>query len=150
MGRAFYVNGVLYQNSTTQFAEIIDGTSNVFLIGEQRYQLLDGGHPDSHWFGWASTIRGGGGSVTGVLAAAQVPINACDCNGDTHDTVYASAGTTPPQGQGLHQRTFGSYHPGGCHFTLGDASVRFVSETIELTTYHNLAIRNDGNPVSVP
>ncbi|MEW4451131.1 H-X9-DG-CTERM domain-containing protein [Bremerella sp. JC817] len=39
-------------------------------------------------------------------------------------------------GQGLHQRTFGSFHPGGCLFLLGDGSVHFLSETMDLTIYH--------------
>ncbi|MCA9219373.1 MAG: DUF1559 domain-containing protein [Planctomycetales bacterium] len=149
-GRRFYNNGMLYQNSDTRFADVIDGLSGTFMVGEQRYQLLDGGRPDGHWLGWAATNRGGGSAVTGVLAAGQIEINACNCNGDTHDTTFASAGQLPPQGQGLHQRTFGSYHPGGCQFTLGDASVRFVAETINLSVYHYLCIRNDQQPVQVP
>jgi len=150
VGRIFYDNGILYQNSSTNFAHVTDGLSSTFLVGEQRYQLNDGGRPDTHWLGWASTIRGGGSSVTGVLAAGQIEINACNCNGDTHDSTFATGGTLPPQGQGLHQRTFGSYHPGGCLFTSADASVHFVAETINLATYHALCIRNDGQPVQIP
>ncbi|MHC2066796.1 DUF1559 family PulG-like putative transporter [Bremerella sp. T1] len=155
VGRRFYINGILYQNSRTNFASITDGSSNTFLIGESRYQLLDGGRGDSHWLGWASTSRGGGSAVTGNLAAAQIQINSCDgnCNGDKYDTTFDSAGGSysVPNGlgQGLHQRTFGSYHPGGCLFLLGDGSAHFLSETMDLTTYRNLAIRDDGNVVSV-
>jgi prepilin-type N-terminal cleavage/methylation domain-containing protein/prepilin-type processing-associated H-X9-DG protein len=157
VGRRFYRNGVLYQNSRTKLAAIPDGTSNTFFVGESRYQLLDGGRGDSHWLGWASTIRGGGSSVTGVLAAAQLPINVCgqsDCHGDKYDTTFDSAGgiyrVPGGLGQGLHQRTFGSFHSGGCHFLMGDGSVQFVRESIDLATYQNLAIRDDGTPASLP
>ncbi|MEW4562814.1 DUF1559 domain-containing protein [Bremerella sp. JC770] len=155
IGRRFYINGILFQNSRTKFASIVDGSSNTFLVGETRYQLLDGGRGDDHYQGWASTNRGGGSSVTGTLAAAQIQINSCggDCNGDKYDTTFNTGGGSYAVpgglGQGLHQRTFGSYHPGGCLFLLGDASVHFVSETIDLTVYQNLAIRDDGNVVSI-
>jgi len=154
-GRRFYNNGILFQNSRTNFASIVDGSSNTFLVGETRYQLLDGGRSDNHYLGWASTNRGDTSSVTGTLAAAQIQINSCDgnCNGDKYDTTFDSAGgsyTVPGSlGQGLHQRTFGSYHPGGCLFLMGDASVHFVSETVDLTIYQNLGIRDDGNVVSI-
>jgi len=145
-GRVFYINGVLFQNSDTRMADITDGTSNTYVIGEQRYQLLDGGRPDSHWLGWASTIRGGGSSVTGVLAAAQLPINVFNGHGDKFDTTFASAGIAPPQGQGLHQRSFGSYHPGGCFFGMGDGSVQFENDTIDLIVYFAKGARDDGLP----
>ncbi len=40
-----------------------------------------------------------------------------------------------------------SRHPGGANHSLGDASVRFISETIDYNTYQNLGSRKDGNPV---
>ncbi len=40
-----------------------------------------------------------------------------------------------------------SEHPGGVNAALGDGSVRFISETINLSTWHFLAHRQDGNPV---
>jgi prepilin-type N-terminal cleavage/methylation domain-containing protein/prepilin-type processing-associated H-X9-DG protein len=43
-----------------------------------------------------------------------------------------------------------SRHPGGVNFALADASVRFISETIDLATYHALGSRNDGEAVSLP
>ena len=40
-----------------------------------------------------------------------------------------------------------SQHPGGAVHALGDASVRFISETIDFTTYQRLGARDDGEPV---
>lgn len=42
---------------------------------------------------------------------------------------------------------YSSYHPGGLQLLLGDGSVRFVSETIDLQTYINLMRRNDAPPL---
>ncbi len=148
VGRRFYNNGILYLNSATRLGDITDGTTATFLVGETRYQLLSGGRTDAHWLGWASGYRGGSSSVAGVVAATTpIPINDCDCDGNSHDTTFGSSGTIPAQGQGLSQRAFGSFHPGGCHFLLADASTQFVSETIDINVYMQLGIRNDRLPV---
>lgn len=40
-----------------------------------------------------------------------------------------------------------SRHPGGTNHALGDASVRFISETVDFVTYQRLGARNDGETV---
>jgi prepilin-type processing-associated H-X9-DG protein len=42
----------------------------------------------------------------------------------------------------LMEMSFGSFHEGGAQFLLGDGSVRFVSENIDLRLYGALATRN--------
>ena len=39
---------------------------------------------------------------------------------------------------------FGSWHTGGAQFSLGDGSVRFLSENIDLVIYESLGKRADG------
>jgi len=41
-----------------------------------------------------------------------------------------------------------SNHPGGCNFTMGDGSVRFIKETINMPTYWSLGSRNGGEVLS--
>jgi hypothetical protein len=43
-----------------------------------------------------------------------------------------------------------SRHPGGVQCTLGDASVRFVSESVTLDVWHWLGGRNDGRTFELP
>jgi hypothetical protein len=43
---------------------------------------------------------------------------------------------------------FGSNHPRGANFTLGDASVRFVRETLPELTLQQLCVRNNGQAAS--
>jgi prepilin-type N-terminal cleavage/methylation domain-containing protein len=43
-----------------------------------------------------------------------------------------------------------SAHPGGCMITMGDASVRFVPETLDLAMLARLATRDDGQPLQLP
>jgi prepilin-type processing-associated H-X9-DG protein len=41
---------------------------------------------------------------------------------------------------------FGSMHPGGAHFAMGDASVRFLNENMNLAIYRTLGAINDRHP----
>ncbi len=43
-----------------------------------------------------------------------------------------------------------SRHPGGVQCTVGDASVRFVSETVDLNTWHAFGGRDDGISFELP
>lgn len=132
--RVFFLNGVLYTNSSTRFAEVLDGTSNVFLIGETKYCLTPTGRSDGFHAGWASAGKWDGFGVPLNLAAAMLQINSYPNHGGNADTLnYMS-------------RLFGSFHPGGCQFALVDGSVHFVSETIDINIYQQSAVRDDKLP----
>jgi len=142
----FFKNGIFYLNSSTRVADVTDGTSNVFLAGETKYQLRPGGRPGDgdRYFGWASSDRGSPTRVHSVTAAAFIQLNEWDGDGSQADTGY-TAGSFPLGQRTLQGHTFGSFHTGGCHFAIADGAVRFVSENVDITTYRRLAIRNDGN-----
>jgi prepilin-type N-terminal cleavage/methylation domain-containing protein/prepilin-type processing-associated H-X9-DG protein len=160
-GRAFFSNGILYQNSRVRIGDVTDGSSNTFLIGESNYMLALGARgasaPGDFW-GWASGMRDSGGtSLPGIVSAASLPINSVLLNGQLAnggncDTAFGN-GTidptfpAPPAEQGIQSRTFGSFHSGGCHFGMADGSVQFVSANINLLTYYSLGIMNDGGPI---
>jgi prepilin-type N-terminal cleavage/methylation domain-containing protein/prepilin-type processing-associated H-X9-DG protein len=42
----------------------------------------------------------------------------------------------------------GSYHPGGANFVMGDGSVRFIKDTVNMTTYWALGTRAGGEVIS--
>lgn len=101
-------DGVIFGNSDMRIAEITDGTSNTFAIGERRYQ-------DRCFGAWwvsstnvQSTNVGGAARVVGYLS---VPFNECTA-------AEASRG-------------FGSAHPGGAMFGICDGSVRFIGDDID-------------------
>jgi prepilin-type N-terminal cleavage/methylation domain-containing protein len=45
---------------------------------------------------------------------------------------------------------FGSLHPGGAQFAIGDGSVQFLATNINVIVYRNLAARNDGLSAQIP
>jgi len=61
------------------------------------------------------------------------------------------AATSPPVLSNLPPTAVGGFassHPGGAQFALGDGSVRFISQTIVLKIFQQLAHRNDGQLLS--
>jgi prepilin-type N-terminal cleavage/methylation domain-containing protein len=117
----------------SRLADITDGTSHTFLLGErtgggelyskrqiwsmaqsspatyQAYSEVNGG-------GWGDAINGehwlAGCLFSGLPPSATVPGGPCAIN------------CTNMNGRGFH-----AFHPGGCMFVMGDASVQFISET---------------------
>lgn len=117
--RGSYVSGMLYAGSQTRMADVTDGTTNVFLVGESRYGNAV----------WGASAKQDGCSYPRNLAGAQDQINLYPDQG-VHDT-----------------RGFSSFHPTGAQFCFVDGSVHFISETIDLAAYRQLGRRDDGLPV---
>ncbi|MEX1224666.1 MAG: DUF1559 domain-containing protein [Pirellulales bacterium] len=136
--------GILVGNAFLTFGSIRDGASNTMLVGEQSdfcvgpageridcrsdygHSFTMGATPEAHeddrWFN-TTTVRYG--------------IN--------HKTWNSP---------GIGEEYFGcnrpllSAHPGGAHVLLGDGSVHFLSESLDLQTLYRLADRNDGQVVT--
>ncbi len=135
--RVFFKSGVIYANSRTRMGDITDGTTSVFLIGESRYMPTPNMRTDGFHAGWASSLKADNTfAVPLTFAAAVLQINAQrDCGVGIADCFN------------FVSRIFGSRHTGGCHFGLCDGSVQFVNQNIDITTYRQMANRNDGLPI---
>ena len=148
---------------------IADGTSNTILIGEiskADYQSYPNAHrawtrgPLNQATGaatatvtqWFSTGYNAGPLLTGngvaAVAARNVrwPINSVTCA--TNAGKLTCASDSPDVF--YNDQPFGSNHTGGAQFMLGDASVQFVSQTINMDVYRGVASRNQGESVSLP
>jgi prepilin-type N-terminal cleavage/methylation domain-containing protein/prepilin-type processing-associated H-X9-DG protein len=132
-GTSLSMNGVMYYNSNTTIAAITDGTTNTFLAGE-RYsrdltytstQLLE----DTRGWAWCNWNSGQ------------------DHLGDTSYPINSKASTT---GVNKRRTNFGSGHPGGANFVLGDGSVRFIRDNIDIVTLQRASVINDGNVITLP
>jgi len=137
--RFIYTNGTMYKASRVKLTEISDGTTNTFLLGETRYMALKGGCIGAcgggYWGTWASTFYTGGGEMPTTLAATRDPINSSSIDPNVNYTFE------------VQTRMFGSRHQSGCHFAMGDGSVRFVRESIDSAVYQAAGTRADGLPL---
>jgi prepilin-type N-terminal cleavage/methylation domain-containing protein len=114
-------------NSTTRFTDITDGSSNTFMLGETTREVYNGRAPAWGYRGWV---------MTGVDPNHWMP------RGINDWTYFGSI--TPVTGRLGNWGTAGSLHPGGCHFAMGDASIRFVKESIDNSTLRRMATINEG------
>ncbi len=138
-GRAFFDNGIFYNNSSVKIGHIPDGTSNVFLVGETRLCPLEEGQAGGPYGSWDSALRVSSSTYTFPmnLSAAMYGIN----------TQYNSYNPLKVFTGNVSSATFGSHHPGGCNFALADGSVHFLSENMDINSYRGLGSRDDGLPL---
>ncbi|MEX2176070.1 MAG: DUF1559 domain-containing protein [Pirellulaceae bacterium] len=149
-------NGVFFLNSRVRYDDITDGSSHTLFIGEKI--------PDTWDLSWMSgtraTLRNTGSTINGTTLGAlgggmplvdpqdAIPgIDDVETTPDdpalAPDAVAAPAGAAAP-GSPLYVGGFGSAHPGGAQFAIGDGSVRFVSESVSPAILADWAHRSDG------
>ncbi len=140
-------HGVLFLNSRVKMSDVPDGVSHTLFVGEMLRSAAD--------LGWASgtssTLRNGGLDINDTPAGSMYYNDPGAGSGpaswpatvvfdDAFDLALRNDLTLLVGG-------FGSHHEGGCHFALGDGSVRFLSENISQTVYLQLLDRGDGGIV---
>jgi prepilin-type N-terminal cleavage/methylation domain-containing protein/prepilin-type processing-associated H-X9-DG protein len=135
--RTYFDNGVFYNNSKTRVTDCPDGTSNTYLVGETWYMRMNGdvGVANNNYPSWASSID----PLGAVNASYQTMVSATRAINDP-------AGVT---GDGFNQSaffmsTFASRHSGGANFCMGDGSVHFMSQNLDLNLHRALGARHDG------
>lgn len=116
--------GFFGQNSHVIPRDVVDGTSNTFMLGE-RYSPMDSSASAvgfGTWLGVPDCTRAQGLAM--ALADASVRINI---------------------GMPLREPTtgFGSLHSGDAFFVLGDGSVRFILQKIDISIFRNLSVIDD-------
>jgi len=115
----------LTKNSPIGLEQVIDGTSNTLLVGEKRLDIRNYNtgdwHDDQGWIdGWDPDI---------VRYTGYRPMK--DSRG------------------GVNGYEFGSAHSAGINALLCDGSVRFISYTIDPTTFNRAGHRQDGVPITL-
>lgn len=121
--------GVFGQNSNVGFRDMIDGMSNIFMVGER----------------YTPTHSHAGSVGHGIL------IGVPDCT-TAAGLAMAFGDTSIRLNAGARQRAettgFGSSHPGGAHFLMADGTVRFVTNGIDIQLYRELSIIDDNFKMS--
>lgn len=119
-----------------RFGDVTDGLSNTLFIGEV---IAD----------WSAHARNGWSHPNQWGKFTQIPIN--------WDTRYVDLASAQAAGKtGCEARCnwnaaegFKSRHTGGAQFVLGDGSVQFVSQSIDLVTYNRMGSKSEGTVSSL-
>jgi prepilin-type N-terminal cleavage/methylation domain-containing protein/prepilin-type processing-associated H-X9-DG protein len=125
-------NGVFYGTSQTTTADITDGTTNTYLIGEKYLT------PANY------TTNTDAGDDQNMYTGYQDDVIRWTGTGD--DPTYAPRQDQDgPVPKGTY--IFGSAHSSGFNVAMCDGSVRSVGYAIDLETHRRLGNRHDGQPI---
>ncbi len=154
------------RSGAVRIADISDGTSNTAMFSEIRRGNLAGGKTST-----MSPVDPQDVRLVGTMSGVDLTTPPETCNA-TSGTAYTYAGleyfrsfaftsfythTVPPNYSGgdctdlndVHLAAR-SYHSGGVNVGLCDGSVRFVTNSVDLTTWRRLGARGDGGVVDLP
>jgi prepilin-type N-terminal cleavage/methylation domain-containing protein/prepilin-type processing-associated H-X9-DG protein len=129
--------GIFFRNRSVTIADVIDGTSQTFAVGERSQNLsratwtgavTNSLVPITELQGQAGLDPEGGGAL--VLSHT----------GEGH-------GPNAPSGM-VHADQYWSRHPGGANFVFTDGSVRFIKEQVGFTIFQALATRKGAEVLS--
>ncbi len=164
------------ENAEVKIADVRDGTSNTIMASEH----LTGDNDDGQLMPPNSSEPRIGSGFSGSYnypSVAEITQFGQNCEQTTshnsenanqwiapEPTQTALNTVAPPNWQYPNCQTSGSgfaadrdgvypprsRHPGGVNAALGDGSVRFISETIDVKTFQYLGGRDDGNTVQAP
>lgn len=141
-------NGPIYRNSRITYAAVTDGMSNTVVAGEKTPYLADaswvGIIPGYRHFAYNAFASAGTGGLdinydyaSALLAAHSGP------------SLYESPVVIHPPNSPLgHTDEMYSLHPGGANVLMGDGSVRFVKQSINLLAWQALSSRSVGEVIS--
>ncbi len=110
------------------FAQVLDGTSNVIMVGEKRMDTFN-------------------------LGKYQSDDNEGYTSGWDHDVIRLT--NIEPRkdwrtGAGWGEQRFGGPHPGGFMTVFADGSVRYIPYSISLVVFDRLGLRDDGQVANLP
>ena len=141
-------NGPIYRNSRVPYAGVTDGLSNTVFASEKTPYLADAtwvgiipGYRHFAYNAFASAGTGGAGvnfDYPGAILASHSGPSLYEVPQVIH----------PPNSPLGHTDEFYSLHPGGANVLMGDGSVRFIKQSINLLAWQAMSSRAVGEVIS--
>lgn len=146
-------DGTFVASFNYKLASIADGTSNTMFLGETSRFV---GQPSSwqnpwNYGEWYGVVGGNGqGSLPMGIAYLAARPNSRLIDADVIPIIDPDPFTWYQKAAAQAYGNFGfrSQHPGGLNFLMGDGSVKFIKQTIDLPTYRALGTRAGGEVIS--
>jgi prepilin-type processing-associated H-X9-DG protein len=161
-------SGVFFFNSRTVLADIVDGSSNTFALGEaasgvamasgvgSTTALSNSVSLDSGFHAWLVegampvAFFAGGGRYAGGWGSTVEAINKNPVTDSFYEHTSGLFDNRASWQGGPHWTSnFRSLHPGGANFVMCDGSVQYLKETIDMKNYQALSTMNGGEIASV-
>jgi prepilin-type processing-associated H-X9-DG protein len=137
-------DGPFFRNSRTRIRDVTDGTTNTIFLGEHSSKLSDKT--------WAGVVSGAfthprfSTPENGPDAAATLTlVHAGPSGGELDITGFPII--HPVNFPTYHVGQMYSEHAGGGHICMGDGSVRFISENINLLLFAALSSLDEGEVI---
>jgi prepilin-type processing-associated H-X9-DG protein len=146
-------NGPIYRNSHVTDAAVSDGLSNTIFAGEKTPYLADaswvGIIPGYRHFAYNAFASLGTGGVDSSGAQIEYDYPGALLAAHSGPSLYESPMVIHPSNSPLgHTDEMYSLHPGGANVLMGDGSVRFIKQSINLLTWQALSSRGVGEVIS--
>jgi prepilin-type N-terminal cleavage/methylation domain-containing protein/prepilin-type processing-associated H-X9-DG protein len=128
----------------TKIAHVLDGLSNTAILAEKHLTRGHLGRGGCYGTTQRSDCAGGSGLDDMQLMIAQAG------GGNRMWVNPERGGIARGADEESSATTFGSWHPGACHFLMADGAVRAVSPDIDDPTLVNICDRRDGQIILDP
>ncbi|MFI4873734.1 MAG: DUF1559 domain-containing protein [Blastopirellula sp. JB062] len=145
-GASDATNGMFQANKPKSFRDVTDGTSNTAMLGE----ILVNNDNDDHRGRYYNAH--GGDCLFSTRERPNSTVGdfiQLGCQQGTGQWLRLTP-CSPVGGGTQTQIAARSLHPGGASVALGDASVRFIAETIDISVWRATGTLNGGEPLSAP
>ncbi len=128
-------DGVFFRGSTIRIADITDGTSSTFAVGERSFR-----YADATWVGAVTSSQ----LVPTTGSSLPLQIDVASNYVLSHaGEAYGGPGAPPPEAN-----NFSSNHVRGSNFVFADGHVRFLTASVDYVTHTALSTRAGSESIS--